>query len=144
MRTLVILLLLLGSAMAGDYQNPSLTPGAVNPALTKQVLCSPGFSTKPYRNVSQETKREVFARYHVIPSPRQYEIDHLIPLELGGANSISNLWPQSFLTKPWNAHVKDTLENRLHELVCAGTVTLPSAREQIKTDWIKAWKTFVE
>ena len=47
-------------------------------------------------------------------------VTRLISLELGGSNSIRNLWPESYRTEPWNARTKDTLENRLHELVCSG------------------------
>lgn len=46
--------------------------------------------------------------------PHGCEVDHLISLELGGANAIENLWPQPFDGK-WNAHVKDRLELRLHK-----------------------------
>jgi hypothetical protein len=38
-------------------------------------------------------------------------VDHLVSLEIGGANTVQNLWPQSYDTTPWNAHVKDKLEN---------------------------------
>jgi hypothetical protein len=48
-----------------------------------------------------------------------YEVDHLIP-RWEGANSIRNLWPQSSKISPWNSYVKDTLERKLHKLVCAG------------------------
>jgi hypothetical protein len=58
----------------------------------------------------------------------KFEIDHVIPRELGGADSVLNLWPQ-----PWpDAHKKDREENRLHRAVCAGTVTLEDAQEQMR------------
>ena len=76
------------------------------------------------------------------PGGATYEIDHLIPLELGGSNDISNLWPQSYVA-PWGAHIKDELENRLHKLVCAGTITLPEAQNAITSNWIKAYEKYV-
>jgi hypothetical protein len=42
------------------------------------------------------------------------------------------------------AHVKDSLENKLHSLVCAGTVTLKDAQDQISGDWIAAYKMYVK
>ena len=74
--------------------------------------------------------------------PGDYEVDHLISLELGGSNSIKNLWPQSYLTQPWNAHVKDALENELHDEVCSGKVDLATAQHDIATDWIAAYKKY--
>jgi hypothetical protein len=49
------------------------------------------------RDVPAETKRQVYREY-VITShvTGDYEIDHLISLELGGSNSIRNLWPESY------------------------------------------------
>jgi hypothetical protein len=95
--------------------DPKLTPGAVLP-VTKDDICVPGY-TKKVRDVPQSVKDQVYAEYGITShQPRQYEIDHLISLELGGSNSIKNLWPESLRTKPWNAHVKDQLKNRLHEL----------------------------
>jgi hypothetical protein len=44
------------------------------------------------------------------------------------------LWPESYWTEPWNAHLKDKLEDRLHELVCSGQIPLEQAQKEIATD----------
>ena len=89
-------------------------------------------------------KTQVFALYGIAShEPGEYEVDHLIPLELGGSNSIKNLFPQSFLTQPWNAHAKDRLENKLHAMVCKGEIDLNTAQQEIATDWVAAYKKYV-
>ena len=42
----------------------------------------------------------------------------------------------------WNAHVKDELEDRLHELVCDGELDLSTAQHDISADWILAYKKY--
>jgi hypothetical protein len=67
--------------------DPKLTPGDSFP-VTVQGLCVPGY-TKKVRNVPAEMKREVYEEYGVTShGSGEYELDHLIPLELGGSNSI--------------------------------------------------------
>jgi hypothetical protein len=86
--------------------NPKLTPGDAF-EVTVQDICVPGYSKK-VRNVPAEMKREVYREYGITSHESgDYEVDHLIPLELGGSNSIRNLWPESHRTSPWNAQVKD-------------------------------------
>src|ERR1700737_4765641 len=122
--------------------DPKLTPGDTFD-VTAQDVCTPGYARK-VRNVPADMKRQVYREYGITShGPGDYEVDHLISLELGGSNSIKNLWPESHRTSPWNAQVKDRLENRLHELVCDGKIDLKTAQQAIASNWIEAYKVYV-
>ena len=124
----------------GVLPDPKLTPGDMLLVTAKDV-CVAGYS-KSVRNVPENIKRAVYREYGIRSHKAgEFEVDHLISLELGGSNSIKNLWPESYLSKPWNAHMKDMLENRLHAEVCAGKITLSDAQNAIATDWVKAYVT---
>jgi hypothetical protein len=124
--------------------DPKLTPGAINPAATKAVICVRGYTAQPgIRNVPEKLKKQVFAEYGIDPKSDQYEIDHLLSLQLGGSNDIHNLWPQSYTTKPLNAHVKDGLENTLHAAICNGKVDLATVQKEVATDWTAAYAKYV-
>lgn len=69
-------------------------------------------------------------------------MDYLITPELGGATDIRNLWPEPYYDTAWNAHVKDQLEERLHEMVCRGDVDLATAQQDISKDWIAAYRKY--
>ena len=121
--------------------DPQLTPGATLD-VTNDDICVPGYAKK-VRNVPAAVKQQAYTAYGITRhAPGEYEVDHLISLELGGSNALQNLWPQSYQTQPWNAHVKDHLENELHRLVCAGQVALATAQHDIATDWIAAYKKY--
>jgi hypothetical protein len=66
------------------------------------------------------------------------EIDHIVSLELGGSNDIANLFPEKLNAHP-GYRAKDKLENRLHDLVCDGKMTLSGAQRQIVANWIKLY-----
>jgi len=122
--------------------DPVKTPGAALPVSAKDI-CVPGYS-KRVRDVPVEVKRMVYASYGIrTREPGEYEIDHLISLQLGGSNSIRNLWPESFRTSPWNAYVKDALEDELHRRVCAGTLDLAEAQKVIAQNWVKGYRIYV-
>lgn len=140
----IALLLMSTSCLAESptMPDPRLTPGAVL-STDPEEICVPGYS-KRVRNVSRETKELAYRLYGITSrQPGEYEVDHLISLELGGSNAIENLWPESFLTQPLNAHVKDELENRLHALVCQGKVPLTEAQKAIATNWVQAYETWI-
>ena len=118
---------------AGLLPDPACTPGAV--ATTDlAVIC--GTSTRGRRDVSRELRRAAFAEYGLSPRqpPGSYEVDHLVPLELGGSNELGNLWPEA---AP-GFHDKDRVEDDLHRRVCAGRMTLAEAQREIASDWTSA------
>ena len=117
-----------------------LTPG-VAIAVTAARVCVPGYASG-VRDVSEIEKATVYRRYGVAWVPYRHEVDHLISLELGGSNAIRNLWPEPYAGR-WGARTKDVLENRLHDLVCAGRLSLRSAQRQEATDWVAAYRRFV-
>src|SRR6202022_710200 len=121
--------------------DPKLTPGDTFD-VTAQDVCTPGYARK-VRNVPVEMKRQVYREYGITShGPGDYEIDHLISLEIGGSNSIKNLWPESHRTSPWNAQVKDRLESQHHKLVCSGHHDLKTAHRAIAADGIEAYKKY--
>ncbi len=66
-------------------------------------------------------------------------------MELDGRNVAKNLWPQSYITQPYNAHLKDRLEDKLHEMVCrTHEMSLATAQLVITSDWIVGYDLFVE
>ena len=72
-----------------------------------------------------------------------YEEDHLISLELGGAPSAeANLWPEPY-NSPEGARVKDVVENKLHSLVCDHAISLATAQRAIASNWWVAYQTYV-
>ena len=115
-----------------------MTPGVVDETATKEKVCTPGYA-KTARNVPQHVKNEAYQEYGIFSHQEgEYEVDHLISLELGGSNNTRNLWPETY-SGIWGARVKDGLENRLHTLVCDGKVSLREAQYDISHNWIKAY-----
>ena len=130
---IAVLLLLLA-----QRPDPVLTPGQIRP-LTMQQVCHTRWGLDR-RHVTLTMKRQVFADYGIPWSEHaKYEVDHLVSRELGGADDTSNLWPQPW-TGPWNAHLKDRLENELHRRVCSGRMPLADAQRLIAQDWIALYQ----
>jgi hypothetical protein len=120
------------------------SPGAYYSKLTTSVICASTFRTGPIRNVPESEKHAVEIEYEL--TPRGYgstlEIDHIVSLELGGSNDIANLYPEK-ATLAGHApgfHVKDRLEDKLHDIVCDGTMTLRSVQRQIAANWQALYK----
>jgi hypothetical protein len=132
------------SASLGLWSEPltDLTPGATVP-VTRAQVCSDG-RDRPVPAVPPSLQRMVLAEYGVKgKAPDAYEVDYLITPELGGATDIRNLWPEPYADTAWNAHIKDQLEERLHEMVCHGDLDLATAQQDISKDWIAAYRKYL-
>jgi Protein of unknown function (DUF3761) len=120
----------------GPRPDARCSPGAYSTGLTKAVICSPGYRTSAVRNVPESEKHAVEIEYGLPPSSygSTLEIDHIVPLDLGGSNAIANLFPERAAAAP-GYHVKDRLEDRLPKLVCAGRMTLRTTQREIASNW---------
>ena len=118
----------------------NLTPGAVV-LLSREQVCSTERANN--RPVPVSLRRRVFEAYGISNADaRAYEVDYLITPALGGSDDIRNLWPQSYSSTVWNAHVKDALEEHMREMVCAGDLDLETAQRELAQDWIAAYKKY--
>jgi hypothetical protein len=127
--------------------DPSCTPGAINPTLTVDVLQNPEFRTTCVRSqtTTEAQKADTYAWYGT-PHPTQNsgvtqtcELDHLISLELGGADTLDNIWPQCgppgvVLVERYFKQ-KDTVENYLAKQIKDGVMDLSQVQKGIAQDW---------
>lgn len=119
------------------FPDPQCTPGAIL-EVTVDDICVKGY-TQTVRHVTQKTKQDVFGEYGITSHGKgEYEVDHFIPLELGGSNDISNLWPEAAEPKP-GFHEKDRVENYLHMQVCLCHMSLEEAQKEIQGNWLEVY-----
>jgi hypothetical protein len=140
------------NAAGAVLPDPVRTPGATNPAVTQAdidtTICVSGWTAtvRPPSSYTTALKQRQLASgyaYHGDTATADYEEDHLISLEIGGSpDSELNLWPQPY-DVPDGARVKDVVENKLHGLVCAHTITLATAQRAIAVNWWDAYVRYV-
>jgi hypothetical protein len=160
----------------GELPDRSCTPGAIDPAVTQanigSTICRSGYTTtvRPPESQTEKFKWDVAEPaygQHNMPG----ELDHEVPLELGGANDARNLWVEAgSIPNPKDAvegalssprsrstsksagqygadasvtNIKDVLERRLNLLVCRGKVSLADAQTTIARNWITAYERWV-
>jgi hypothetical protein len=131
----------LASTERGAEPDHRLTPGATRVVTISEVCARP--REQVIAEVSPSLRQQVLKEYGLVDArPGDYEIDYLITPGLGGVEDIRNLWPEPYTSRTWNAHVKDALEEHLHEMVCAGKLDLSRAQRDLATDWIAAYKNY--
>ncbi len=154
------------SHVARTLPDSSLTPGLTDPNVHDADICKSIWKatvngeppahggtltySKAARHTSETVKNQAFAEYG-LKNPKDggqtYEVDHLIPLSLGGRDDLHNLWPQSRVLQGYNAWSKDRLEFRLYNMLCHHQdgdppITLAKAQQALRHDWTKAYADY--
>jgi hypothetical protein len=126
----------------GQLPDPRCTPGSIDPVVTqadiRSTICKKGWTAtvRPPESQTERFKYDVaYPAYRTRRSERT-ELDHLVPLELGGSNDATNLWPEY----PPTPNPKDKVEDALNAAVCDGRVSLAVAQKAIAADWLTAEK----
>jgi hypothetical protein len=126
-------------ALTGPRPDAACTPGAVDPAVTQAdlatTICRSGYTgtVRPPSSATEKAKKLLYTAYG-ISAGTVSELDHLVSLELGGSNDVSNLWPEVGAVP----NAKDAVENALHKAVCSGRVSLAAAQDAIASNWLTA------
>ena len=115
------------------------SPGGIFVNTIKEQICVEGY-TKKVRKVSTALRKKVYQEYGISYPQKygSYEVDHLIPLALGGNNDVANLFLEAADPKP-GFREKDVVEVYLQQEVCAGRVALSTAQAQIASDWLAVY-----
>jgi hypothetical protein len=128
-----------------------LHPGVTNPDVTQDninsTICKSGFTktVRPPASYTDDLKRQQIRDEGLPGNLSDYEEDHLISLELGGApKDPKNLWPEPYENKGdklaktgTGSETKDKVENETNKQVCSGKMSLSDAQQRIAADWYK-------
>src|SRR4051794_36690152 len=137
----VVMAIAVPSMAAAQLPSSFQTPGAKSKANEAQV-CAADFeaSVKP---IAKWQRDQALERYGKRPEDFTGELDHLIPVSLGGSNDPDNLWPLP-ANKEMGPEQKKELDLKLHQLVCDKTLKLKDAQDAIRKDWVKAYNQYVK
>jgi hypothetical protein len=129
----VLVVMLLAVRYAGaQVLNPDVKQSNIN-----QTICVPGWTKtiRPPTSYTNKLKRTLVEATASDDAVEDYELDHVVPLAVGGhPTDIDNLKLQ-----PWDgpdgAHKKDVVEVRMKRLVCARRISLKKAQACFINDW---------
>ncbi len=122
------------------------TPGSIGDRVTQDTIavtiCAPNWTDtiRPASSITERVKTAAIRAYGLGYVDRKtIELDHAVPLGLGGADDVTNLWPQrSDLPGSGFANTKDSVERVLVKAVCTRRVPLGAAQDAIAADWTTA------
>ena len=119
---------------------------ALNPAVTQSTIastiCLTGWTStvRPPSSYTSSLKVEQLAAFgYTDQNPKDYEEDHRVPLELGGApRDASNLSPE----RGASPNPKDSAENSARADVCAGRMTLREEQAAFIAAWLGPYPAY--
>jgi hypothetical protein len=145
LKLIACLAMCLAGACAQAVPSASLNAD-VTPATLGQTICRAGYtkSVRPSTGFTNGIKKRLLREQAMDfdADKGAYELDHIIPLALGGhPRSLQNLTLQLW-EGPDGAKRKDRLELKLQCLVCSGDVPLDKAQDAIWSDWKAAYAVY--
>ena len=125
--------------VTGSLPDRACTPGTTLVSQTETTVCKSG-NASANRNVSATAKKSAYLNYGIKDhAAGEYEVDHLVPLSLGGGNTSANIWPEATSPAPgWKE--KDLVEVYLYDHVCNGDIDLKTAQQAIATNWLAIYE----
>ncbi len=130
-----------GDRLYPPLQNSGAADVRVKQENIYQTICVSGYTAtvRPSVKFTNQMKRDRMIEYDLPGNLSDYELDHVIPLELGGCpDCAANLWMEPW--SPPGAYEKDRVENYLHREVCAGQMSLIEAQTIIAQDWYAVYR----
>jgi hypothetical protein len=106
----------------------------VTQGTIERTICVLGWTdtVRPAESITEQEKAASMAAYGDTGSMSDYEYDHFVPLELGGAtNDPRNLWPEP----ESSPNAKDAVEDELRQQVCDRQISLAQAQREITRNW---------
>jgi hypothetical protein len=147
--------------------DPSMTPGLIDSTVGDNNICAHDWTyggagnppveagsdtySKAARRTPTATKERSFQEYGLSDphdGGKSYEVDHRVPLSLGGRDDIRNLWPETRdRSVQWNAWVKDRLEFKIYNMVCHPTggqaaMHVQDAQAVFLGDWVAGYQQY--
>ncbi len=131
-----------GCRVHGALPDRSCTPGAVYANADRATICRRGYARRE-RKAHGPTYDQRTAIYRAYGITRRFtgasgEIDHSVPIALGGASTAANLWLEAAPL----SHRKDALEAFLAHETCARRIALRDAQRQIAENWQRAYDRY--
>jgi hypothetical protein len=109
--------------------------GAINPDVTqkniKTTICKVGWTktVRPPESYTYKIKRQMMKDQHW---KGKAILDHYIPLQGGGAPRD----PKNFILQtPKDSYIKDHVEDKMHDDICSGHLTLKKAQQIMGAGW---------
>jgi hypothetical protein len=134
-----------------EYPDPRCTPGLtddqqVNQTTISLTICMARWTDEKRTKLrgAERLAERLLKTYGLAKDRDAYELDHFVPLGLGGANDERNLWLEQYNPTP-GARQKDSIEGWLNRQVCPpprgnGRMALKDAQTAVKECWLPLWE----
>ncbi|OXE34916.1 MAG: hypothetical protein CGW95_17055 [Phenylobacterium zucineum] len=124
----------IASVARAQVVNPNVSQANIN-----QTICVPGWTAtvRPPVSYTDKLKRALVAETPAADAVEDYELDHVVPLAVGGHPTDPRNLHLQLWDGPDGAHAKDVVEVRMKKMVCDRKISLLKAQ----ACFIRGWQT---